>query len=97
MKVTFKTKFLLFLRKNGWLCKLSTPTPQKRLRISHTVYPDNSMSIIDTEIYHYLQNKKSSFKNCLFDAMTRSCACGVVLDNFGIKGCPNKSIKNNFN
>jgi hypothetical protein len=38
----FKSKFKLLLRKVGMLCKKPTE-PSKRIRISHTVYPDGKI------------------------------------------------------
>ena len=93
MKRNFRTHVLLFLRRNGFLCKLNKPKPPKKLLISHTVYPDKMLSPLDTEVYVYLQNKKSSYRNCEFDVLTRSCVCGISLDKFGANGCPNKSTK----
>ena len=93
MKRNLKTRVLLFMRRNGFLCKVTKPKPSKQLRISHTVYPDKQLSPIDTEVYVYLQNKKSSYKNCEFDVLSRKCICGVTLDNFGAFGCPNKTTK----
>jgi len=91
MKRNLKTHFLLFLRRNGFLCKISKPKPLKKLLISHTVYPDKTLSPLDTEVYIYLQTKKSSYRNCEFDVLSRTCVCGVSLDKFGANGCPNKT------
>ena len=93
MKRNLKTRVLLFMRRNGFLCKVTKTRPSKQLLISHTVYPDKQLSPIDTEVYVYLQNKKSSYKNCEFDVLARKCICGVTLDNFGAFGCPNKTTK----
>jgi hypothetical protein len=92
MKRNTLTYFLLFLRRNGFLCRTPRRKPSKLL-ISHTVYPDVQLSPIDTEVHVYLQNKKSSVKNCVFNVAIRSCVCGISLDKFGEKGCPNKSNK----
>ena len=92
MKRNTLTYFLLFLRRNGFLCRIARRKPSTLL-ISHTVYPDVQLSSIDTEVHIYLQNKKSSAKNCVFNVTTRSCVCGISLEKFGEKGCPNKSNK----
>ena len=39
---TFKTKFRLFLRRFGMLCKKTQP-PRKGVRISRTIMPDGSV------------------------------------------------------
>ena len=91
-KRNLKTKVLIGMRHMGMLCR--APKPEKTgLRIERTVYPDNRLTPIDSEVYVYLETKKRSYKNCKFDPETRTCPCGVTLDNFGAYGCPDKNKK----
>jgi hypothetical protein len=70
----FTTNTLLLLRKLGLLCK--KPQPIKRLRISHTIWPDRT-SDIDSERHVWVETKKTTRKSCQFDLSTASCVCGV--------------------
>ena len=91
-KRNLKTKVLIGMRHMGMLCR--APKPEKTgLRIERTVYPDNRLTPIDSEVYVYLITKKQSYKNCEFNPETRTCQCGITLDNFGAYGCPNKNKK----
>jgi hypothetical protein len=91
-KRNLKTRMLIWMRHLGMLCR--APRVEKPvLRIQRTVYPDNRLTPIDSEIYIYLETKKQSYKNCKFNPLTRSCECGVILDNFGAYGCPDKNKK----
>lgn len=91
-KRNLKTKMLIAMRHLGMVCR--APKPEKTgLRIERTVYPDNRLTPIDSEVYVYLETKKQSYKNCKFDPETRTCQCGVTLDNFGAYGCPDKNKK----
>jgi len=75
------------LRKAGMLCKKPTETKQ-RLRVSHTIYPDNRVSPIDAERAVWVENKKRALKDCMFDTSTNTCKCGVgSIDMFAINGC----------
>ena len=91
-KRNLKTKMLIVMRRFGMVCR--APKPEKTgLRIERTVYPDNRLTPIDSEVYVYLETKKRSYKNCKFNPETRTCPCGVTLDNFGAYGCPEKNKK----
>jgi len=91
-KKNLKTKVLIGMRHMGMICR--APKPEKTgLRIAKTIYPDNRLTPIDSEVYVYLETKKLSFKNCKFNSETRTCQCGITLDNFGTYGCPDKNKK----
>ena len=92
MKRNIKTYALLALRRWGMICRKPRPT-KPGLKIAYTVYPDERLTPIDSEIYVYLETKKMSYKNCKFDPSKRTCECGVSLDSFGAAGCPNKKSK----
>jgi hypothetical protein len=92
MKKNWKIKVFLALRKCGMLCK----KPKEKnygLKIRSTVYPPNPVSFTQQQRFTYLNNKKSSYKNCKFDPETEFCECGVTLDNFGERGCNEKNKK----
>ena len=86
-------KILTFrmLRSLGLLCK--KPRPVRLVpRVQSTVYPVVSESYIKVQRFGYLYNKKASYKNCMFDPDTETCACGITVDDFGRNGC-SKRIK----
>jgi len=86
-KKRLKYKLLGHLRNLGMLCKKPIE-PKKRLRISHTIYPDNRMSPIDVERAVWVENKKKALKNCMFDTNTNTCKCGIKsIDDFAAKKC----------
>jgi hypothetical protein len=70
----FKTSLLLLLRKLGMICKKTQPN--KRLRISHTIWPDRD-SDIDSERHVWVETKKITRPLCAFNLSTASCVCGV--------------------
>jgi hypothetical protein len=70
----FKTSMLLLLRKLGMLCKKTQPN--KRLRISHTIWPDR-INAIDSERHVWVETKKTTRPMCAFNLSTESCVCGV--------------------
>jgi hypothetical protein len=89
-KRNIKTKLLLFLRRKGILCR--KPTEKKRrIKISHTVYPEGIVSPIDAERAVWVENKKSGIKGCVFDVDGRKCECGVKsIDDFARGNCKKK-------
>ena len=86
-----KTKFHLWLRRIGMLCK--KPVKQKqRIRISRTIYPNGDVSPIDAERAVWVENKKSAIKGCKFNVDTQSCECGVKsMDDFARGNCVKNS------
>jgi len=89
-KRNFKTKFQIWLRHMGLLCKKPVET-RKRIRVSHTVYPEGIVSPIDAERAVWVENKKSGIKGCMFDVDARSCECGVKsIDDFARGNCAKK-------
>lgn len=94
MKNIIKFKALMALRRLGLIPQPSEPLKQG-IRIAKTVYPNDvatqTMTPIETAVYIYLETKKASAKNCQFNTETQSCVCGVTVNKFGEKGCPNRS------
>ena len=89
-KRNFQTSFLLLLRSLGMLCKPKREEP-KRLRISKTIWPDRSVSAIESEQHVWIQNKMLARPNCRFDSATRTCACGVkTIEQFAVNCNSNK-------
>ena len=94
MKRNWKIQLFLILRKWGMLCKPPQEHKyEKRLKIKSTIYPPENVSFIQQQRFSYLNNKKSSYKNCKFNPETETCECGVTLDIFGAKGCSEKNKK----
>jgi hypothetical protein len=94
MKNVIKFKALMALRRFGLIPEASEPEKQG-VRVAKTVYPSDvatqTMTPLETAVYIYLENKKASAKNCQFDTNTHTCVCGVTVNSFGEKGCPNRS------
>lgn len=94
MKDIIKFKAIMALRRLGLIPQPSEPFKQN-IKISKTVYPTSTdtvvMTPIETAVYIYLENKKSSFNGCQFNTETKTCVCGVTVNKFGEKGCPNRS------
>jgi hypothetical protein len=94
MKNIIKFKALMALRRFGLISQPSEPLKQG-IRVAKTVYPTDvetqTMTPIETAVYIYLENKKASAKNCQFDTESQTCVCGITVNKFGEKGCPNRS------
>ena len=90
-KRNIKTKLLLWFRYRGMLCK--KPVEKKRrIKVSHTVYPEGVVSPIDAERAVWVENKKSTIKGCMFDVDKKSCSCGVKsIDDFARGNCKKKT------
>jgi hypothetical protein len=83
-----KTRFLIFLRKYGFICKKTKPKKLK-IRVQSTVYPDDGISVIEAMVHNFLENKK--IYKCEFDINTKFCEkCQCNLDMFLINHCINK-------
>lgn len=93
MKRNWKIQVFLVLRKWGMLCKKPQEPKPQRLRVKSTVYPPSNVSFTQQQRFSYLNNKKSSYKNCKFNPENESCECGVTLDGFGARGCSEKNKK----
>ena len=80
------TSFLIKLRKLGVICKSKPPSP--KVKISHTIYPDDRKSIPSIEIARntFILNKISARVNCSFNTNTESCDCGADVTQF-LKEC----------
>lgn len=103
-KTKTKTQFKLFLRRLGFLCRKPTKVT-RRLRISHTLNPDGTITIYDqpifslpknsygleSEIHVFLEEKKSVNPGCKFNTNAKTCVCGKTMEEF----LTNKCIKNN--
>jgi len=105
--MTFKTKtknqIKLFLRRLGFLCKKPTKVT-RRLRISHTLNPDGTITIYDqpifslpensygleSEIHVFLEEKKSVNPGCKFDTNAKTCVCGKTMEEFLSNKCISK-------
>lgn len=91
-KRSFKILILRSMRRIGLLCK--KPVTLKPMKLVRTVYPDGYYNDLDSEIHVFIQNKKSAFKNCMFDENSHSCVCGKrSLDQFAREGCGIKNTK----
>lgn len=94
MKDIIKFKAIMALRRLGLIPQPSEPFKQN-IRIARTVYPTDAatsvMTPIENAVYIYLESKKSSYTGCQFNTETQSCVCGVTVNKFGEKGCPNRS------
>jgi len=102
-KTKTKTQFKLLLRRLGLLCKKPTKVP-RRLRISHTINPDGTITVYDkpifslpeniysleSEIHVVLEEKKLANPGCKFDTNTKTCVCGKTVEEFSINKCINK-------
>jgi len=105
--MTFKTKakiqFKLLLRRLGFLCKKPTKIT-RRLKISHTINPDGTITVydkpifslpentygIESEIHVFLEEKKLANPKCQFDTNAKTCVCGKTIEDFLINKCINK-------
>jgi hypothetical protein len=89
-KRNIKTKLLLWLRHRGMLCKKPVEV-KRRIKISHTVYPEGNISPIEAERAVWVENKKAGIKGCMFDVDKKSCTCGVKsIDDFARGNCKKK-------
>ena len=87
-KRDFTTTVLLGLRHLGFLCK--KPRAHKyELKIKSTSYPEGwgTYRSIEAEQHNWIEVKKSSRKNCMFDSNTRTCPCGVKGVEQFAEGC----------
>lgn len=88
IKRDFTTTVLLGLRRLGFLCK--KPRPHKyELKIKSTSYPEGwgTYRPIEAEQHNWIEMKKSSRKDCMFDSKTKTCPCGIKsLEQFAA-GC----------
>lgn len=103
-KTKTKTQFKLLLRRLGLLCKKPTKIT-RRLRISHTLNPDGTITVynspifslpentygIESEIHVFLEEKKLANPGCKFNTNAKTCVCGKTMEEF----LTNKCIKNN--
>lgn len=74
---------LLLLRRLGMLCKKDRQ-PSRRIRVSHTILPDR-INDLQSQQHVWIQIKKLTRTNCMFNSTTMSCDCGITsVDQFAI-------------